>query len=263
VNEITAQTALITGASSGMGADFARQLAERGTNLVLVARREERLKQLRDSILEKHPVQIHVIPADLANPEARQILFESLQSRSIQIDILINNAGLGVYGKFVKTPWDKTNNMLHLDIVALTHLTRLFAEDMVKRGKGHVLLVASTGAFQPTPTYAAYAAAKSYVLSFGEALNYELKSTGVNCTVLCPGVTETEFFDVSGQKMTFFQKITKMKSEKVVRIGLNAMFNRKPSVVAGRMNAFMAWNTRLYPRKMVTSIAAFLMGKPE
>jgi short-subunit dehydrogenase len=149
---------------------------------------------------------------------------------------------------------------LELDVAALTHLTRLFAADMASRRFGYILLVASTGAFQPTPKYAAYAAAKSYVLYFGEALHYELRKAGVGCTVLCPGVTRTEFFDVAGQQMTAFQRRTAMPSAEVARIGIRAMLNRRSCVVAGRLNSLMAWSTRLAPRQFLAAMADKLIG---
>jgi short-subunit dehydrogenase len=176
------------------------------------------------------------------------------------VDVLINNAGYAVYGEFQTTEWERTHQMLEVDIVALTHLTRLFAADMASRRFGYILLVASTGAFQPTPMYAAYAAAKSYVLYLGESLHYELRKSNVGCTVLCPGVTRTEFFDVAGQQMTAFQRRTAMPSAEVVRIGIRAMLGGRSCVVAGRLNSLIAWITRLAPRQFLAAMADRMIG---
>jgi short-subunit dehydrogenase len=253
------RTALITGASSGLGADFARQLAAYGCDLVLAARRVERLRALQAEISGQGGVKVDCIPIDLLEQDAPQELFERLAAAGKQVDVLINNAGLGIYGEFKDIPWEQQRQMLELDVVSLTCLTHLFLPGMLKRGYGRILLVGSTGSFQPTPTYAAYSAAKSYVLSFGEALHYELRHTGVNCTVLCPGVTRTEFFEVAGQQMTWFQRLTAMESADVARIGLRAMLKGRSCVVAGRMNAFIAWGTRLLPRQFLTAMADRLM----
>lgn len=253
------KTALITGASSGLGAEFARQLAARGCQLVLVARRAERLRDLQRDISTQHGVSVECVAMDLVERDAPQRLYDQLNSLGRTIDVLVNNAGQGLYGKFTAVPWGSLHRMLELDIVALTHLTRLFAADMVKRKSGYILLVASTGAFQPTPTYAAYAAAKSYVLSLGEALHYELRQSGVRCTVLCPGATRTEFFDVAGQRLTLYQRMTMMESSTVARIGIEAMLKGRSSVVAGRLNALFAWATRLMPRQMLAGLASRAM----
>jgi short-subunit dehydrogenase len=253
------KTALITGASSGLGADFARHLAACGCQLVLVARRAERLRELQTEISTRHGVSVECVAMDLVETDAPQRLYDQLNSMGRAIDVLINNAGRGLYGEFTTVPWESLHQMLELDIIALTHLTRLFVADMVKRESGYILLVASTGAFQPTPTYAAYSAAKSYVLSLGEALHYELRQTGVRCTVICPGVTRTEFFDVAGQRMTPYQRMTMMESSTVARIGIEAMLRGRSSVVAGRLNAIFAWATRLLPRQILTGLAARAM----
>lgn len=253
------KTALITGASSGLGADFARQLAERGCNLILVARRLDRLQALQAEISARHPVSIQTLACDLLQKEARQDLFDQLQRQGQVVDLLVNNAGLGVFGEFKDNTWESLEAMLELDVVALTHLTHLFLPGMLARNSGYLLLIGSTGSFQPTPYYAAYAAAKSYVLSFGEALHYELRASQVKCTVLCPGVTRTEFFEVSGQAVTAYQRQTMMESAEVVRLGLAALLQGRPSLVAGWLNALLAWGTRLLPRQALAATTARLM----
>jgi hypothetical protein len=251
--------ALVTGASSGLGADFARQLAAHGCDLVLVARRRDRLEALAVEIRQKLDVRIDVIDADLGIEEQRIDLFGRLEGDGKHVDILINNAGFGVNGRFVDIPWDREEQMLQIDIVGLVHLTKLFVPGMVSRGFGRVLQVASIGAFQPTPTYASYSAAKSFVLMFGEALNRELSKTGVSCTVVSPGVTATEFLEVAGQTPTPYQRLMMMKSQDVVRIGLGAMIRGRSSIVPGLLNAISAWSMRFVPRFLATIIAGRMM----
>jgi len=244
---LAGKTALVTGASSGLGVDFARELAQRGCSLVLVARREERLKQVQAELQAAHGIKVMVVTLDLGDPQAPQLLYDHLKAQNTPVDILVNNAGFGVFGMELDIPWDKTRQMLMLDIVALTHLTKLFGRDMVKRGSGYMLQVASIGAYQPSPTYAAYSAAKSYVRSFSQALNFELRGTGVSSTVISPGVTATEFLQVSGQKRTWFHNATMMTSSEVAAAGIRAMLRRRYSIVPGFMNWLASLFTNLTP----------------
>ena len=254
-----ASTALITGASSGLGVEFARQLAARGCNLILVARREDRLQAVRAAIQAQYDVEIKIVVADLSSSEAVQALHDEIRADGLSVDILINNAGFGVFGEHMQIRWQREQQMLMLDIMALTQLTKLFAQHMLAGKGGYILQISSIGAYQPSPNYAAYAAAKSFVLNFGEALNYELRGTNTSCTVLSPGVTATEFLEVAGQRPTLYQRILMMNSADVVRIGLNAMFKRKSSVVSGWLNAFMVWSNRLLPRRWSAAVANRLM----
>jgi short-subunit dehydrogenase len=245
------KTALVTGASSGLGVDFARELAMRGCRVVLVARREDLLKKLQQELTAQYKAESIVVTLDLGQPNAPQALYDLMKQQHVQVDVLVNNAGFGVFGADLEIPWEKTNQMLQLDVVALTHLTKLFARDMVRRSFGYVLQVASIGAFQPSPTYAAYSAAKAYVLSYGEALNFELRDSGVSCTTVCPGVTATEFLAVAGQHRTWFHESTIMTSAKVARIAIRAMEKRRYSVVPGFMNWLTAFFTRFTPRPVL------------
>lgn len=254
-NILHGKTALITGASSGLGVDFARLLAERGCHLVLVARREERLKAVQHELVERYGVRVAVIPMDLTAENAPQDLYDQMRTSSVVVDVLINNAGYGLFGAFIDIPWTRQANMLELDIITLTHLSQLFVTDMVQRNFGYILQVSSNGAFQPTPTYATYAAAKSYVLSFSEALSYELRDTNVRCTAVAPGITATEFLSVSGQRPSLYQRLVLMKSEEVAQIGIDAMLQGKASVVPGWHNALAAWSNRLIPRRLQAAIA--------
>src|SRR4029077_11639599 len=190
-DELKGRTALVTGASSGMGVDYARELARGDTLLILVARRRDALERVAKKMRDHHGFEVRVTPADLSDASARERLFRELEAEGSQVDMLLNNAGFGLFGKFAESDWERVNQMLQIDIVALSHLTRLFTLGMIARRWGRILLIASTAAFQPVPIYAAYGAAKSYVLSLGVALNHELRGTGVSCTVACPGVTAT------------------------------------------------------------------------
>lgn len=249
------KTALITGASSGLGVDFATILAERGCNVVLVARREDRLRTLADELRQKHGVQAHVIAMSLSELGAPQRLYDRVRELGLTIDVLINNAGFGVHGPFASVPWEREQEMLMLDIVALVHLTKLYVRDMLARDSGYILQVASIGAYQPSPTYGTYSAGKAFVLSFGEALNYELRKSNVKVSVLSPGVTETEFLDVAGQKRSLFQRMSIMPSRPVAEIGIDAMLRGRPSKVAGAMNALNTWSLRFMPRRLQAAIA--------
>jgi short-subunit dehydrogenase len=262
MKDIRGKTALVTGASSGLGADFARQLAGRGCSLILAARRAERLQEVQAEIANRYAVPIESISMDLAETGAPQRLYDQLKEAGRTVDILVNNAGLGLFGGFTAIPWDKLHQMLEIDMVAVTHLTHLFLPDMMKQKSGWILFVSSIGAFQPTPTYAAYSAAKSYVLSLGEALHYELRGTGVGCTVVCPGVARTEFLAVAGQRTTLFQRLLMMESETVARIGLTAMLRGRSSVVTGLPYSFFAFSMRFLPRQTAATLAEWAMREP-
>lgn len=257
--ECRGRTALVTGASSGLGADFARDLAARGANLVIVARRDDKLTLLADEICTAHGVDIKAIPMDLGTERAPQELHRQLTEAGLAVDFLVNNAGFGVYGDFLTLDWERENAMLQLDMVTLTHLSKLFGRDMAERGSGAMLQIASTGAFQPSPGYASYAAAKAYVKSFSYAIDHEMRPRGVTSTVLSPGVTATEFLQVSGQRRNWFHKLTMMQSPAVARVGIDAMLARRKGVVAGWMNKLAAHSNRMNPTAVSTGIAAVAM----
>ena len=251
------KTALVTGASSGLGIDFATILAEGGCDLILTARREERLRELADRLAAEHGVRCEVIPLDLAQPGAPQALADEVDARGLSVDVLINNAGYGIYGEFLGIEWERDRAMLELDVMSLVHLTKIYGRKMAERGEGRILLIASIGGFQPSPMLAAYSAGKAFVLSFGEALNYELKSKGVAVTVLSPGATETEFVEVAGNpEVKPIQKAMFMKSRPVAAIGLRALAKGRSSVVAGMRNASLMWLWRFSPRSWMAPIAA-------
>jgi uncharacterized protein len=253
--QLRGQTALVTGASSGLGLDFARELAARGADLVLVARRAALLRDHGDDLAARHGVKVTTFPMSLAERDGPQRLYDGLRDAGIAIDILVNNAGSGVYGRFADGEWERECAMLDIDIFALVHLTKLFVRDMQARNCGHILQVASIAAYQPTPLYACYGGAKAFVLSFGEALSCELRNTGVSCTVLSPGVVETEFFRVAGQTLTRYQRLTAMPGATVARIGVNAMLKRKSSAIPGLANRLGAFLPRMLPRRASAALA--------
>jgi len=257
--ELKGKTALVTGASSGLGVDFARELGRRGCHVVLVARREAQLSEVAAEVSASHGVEATTVAMDLGEADAAQRLHERLKGEGKRIDALINNAGFGVFGDAVDIPWERENAMLQLDMVTLVHMTKLFGKDMRDRGEGAILQVASNGAYQPSPGYASYAAAKAFVLSYGYAVAYELRGSGVSCTVLSPGVTATEFLRVSGQKKTWFHKLTMMDSPTVARKGIDAMQARRGSTVTGWINKIAVHSNRMNPRWMSTAIAHQVM----
>lgn len=259
MRDLTGQWALVTGASSGFGVDFAHLLAERGANLVLAARSVDAMEHLAAELRERHGVRTQVIGIDLARAGVGIELRDRLMQAGIAIDILINNAGYGVYGDFLSQPVARALDMLQLNMLSLTELTHAFAEGMAARGRGKILLVSSIGGYQATPTYAAYSASKAYVLLFGEALHEELKDRGVTVTVLSPGITATRFLAVSGQKATLYQRLVMMQSRPVARLGLKALFAGRASIVPGWLNALTAWSNRLMPRMVQRRVAFALM----
>ena len=229
------ETALITGASSGIGKTFAQQLAAQKKNLVLVARSEEKLKQLAAELEQKEQIKVIVIPQDLTQPRAGQLLYETLKSKGCQIDLLINNAGFGDYGNFSDRSLDKQINMIQLNITVLTELTRLFLPDMKQRDKGGIINVSSIAGFQPLPYMSVYAATKAFVLNFTEALWAENKGSGINILALCPGPTESEFFDRAEFPNSLAQDAPNgvVSSEEVVEEALKALEKNKSTVVTG------------------------------
>jgi short-subunit dehydrogenase len=252
--------ALVAGASSGLGADFARILASTGCHLILVARRQGRLEALKKEINADFDVSVKVIPMDLSLPESSQKLYDQIKEVGIVVDVLINNAGFDIYGEFLDIDWEHTHQMLQLNMITVAHLTWLFAQDMASRNFGYILHIASNGAYQPSPLYAAYSASKSFVLSFSEALNYELRGTNVKCTALSPGITVTEFHKVSGQKEgSLYYRLTKMDSMTVARMGIEALLAGRPSLVPNWMVSVMAWSSQRIPRRLATAMAAWLM----
>ncbi|UPK29177.1 SDR family NAD(P)-dependent oxidoreductase [Bradyrhizobium sp. 195] len=242
--------ALITGASSGLGLEFADLLAAQKVNLVLAARRQEPMDRLASDLRRKYGVDVLVEAINLAAPGAATRLKSSLDARSVTVDILLNNAGFGLHGDFLDTPIEHTANMIQLNITTLTELTYLFGHDMAKRRSGHILLIASLLAFQAVPSYAAYAATKAYVLALGEALHDELRPNGVVVTSLCPGHTATGFDAAAGATASAVLRLLTMKPRPVAASGIRALLQGKAMVVAGFSNKMAAFSNRLTPRSM-------------
>jgi short-subunit dehydrogenase len=247
------QTALITGASSGIGADFARLFAKDGWDVVLVARSEGKLREIAAQLEQEHGISATVLTADLARAEAPQEIAEALRGR--EIDALVNNAGYGLTGPFIETDLTTELEMIQVNISALTHLTKLFLPAMVARNRGHVLNVASTAAFQPGPLMAVYYATKAYVLSFSEAVADELRHTEVKVTALCPGPTQTGFADVANMRQSrLFTMMRPMSSMAVAKEGYRGMKSGRRVVVTGLKNKLLAQSVRVSPRRVVTAI---------
>ncbi len=251
--------ALVTGASSGLGIELARALAARRINLALTARSEAPMQRLADDIRQKHGVEVVVQPADLSVPGGTDVLCRHLDGRGVEPSILINNAGFGLNSAFIDHDPERLRAMLQLNIISLTELSHAFGRRMAARGGGRILLVASLAAYQPDPLLAAYGASKAYVLSLGEALHVEL-APKVGVTVLSPGLMDTGFNDASGFRTPPFLKRTESLPATVARIGLDAMFAGKPSIVAGRLNKAMAFSNRMLSRHFAAQ-ASYNMAK--
>jgi short-subunit dehydrogenase len=245
--------ALITGASSGIGAELARLCAKDGYAVILVARRAGRLAELADNLVREHRVEARVIAADLADAAARVALHD--QTRADNVEILINNAGFGLRGAYTETDWDAEARLIQVNMIAVAHLTKLFARDMSLRGSGRILNVGSTAAFVPGPFMAMYYASKAFVVSLSLAIANELQGSGVSVTVLCPGPTRTEFEAAAGVRDSNLFEGPVMTAEEVAREGFLAMMAGKPEVIAGTRNRWMILGTRLAPRKMLAGIA--------
>ena len=226
------KTALITGASSGIGKEFARIHAARGGNLVVVARSKGKLDALKQELEAKHHIHVTVIARDLTKSEAPKQIYEAVKQVGIEVDYLINNAGFGGHGKFHEREWESDLNMIKLNVIALTALTRLFLPDFVARNSGKVLNVSSTASLMPGPLQAVYFATKAYVTSFSNAIAEELHDTNVTVTALLPGATRTEFAEVANMEDTSLFK-NAFSAESVAVSGYEGMLQGKLDVLAG------------------------------
>jgi len=244
--------ALITGASSGIGAELAKLCAKDGYPVILVARRGDRLTALAESLEREYAVTARVLTADLADPRACETLHRQVSGEPVAI--LINNAGFGLRGPLTGTDWAVEASLIQVNVTALAHLTKLFATDMVKRGTGRILNVASTAAFVPGPFMAMYYASKAFVLSFSLSVANELQGTGVSVTVLCPGPTKTEFIQVAGIADSRLFEGSAMTAEDVALEGYKAMLAGRPEIIAGARNRWMMRLTRLAPRTLLANI---------
>ena len=253
-------TAVITGASSGLGAEFATQLAHRGADVVLVARREDRLRELADRIHAEHGVTATPVALDLTEPHAATELRRVLEARGISIQTLVNNAGFGMKGNFAEADPARLASMLQLNVAAVVALTREFLPDLQRDGRGALINVASTAAYQPCPNMALYGATKAFVLSFTEAIAYETRHSDLRVLCVSPGATRTEFFDVVGTEDAAVGRF--QSPEQVVSLAFNALDRRTVpvSVVAGRLNAFTAKVAGLAPRRATLALTGRLLA---
>ena len=245
--------ALITGASAGIGEALAEELAAGGTNLVLTARRKDRLDALVQRLAGTYKIATQVFPADLDDPAAPEEIFSFTRDKGIEVDLLINNAGFGKYGEFHSVAKERLLEMVQVNCSAVVHLTHLFVQGMVARRRGDILILASTASFQAVPYISTYAATKAFDLLFAEGLAEELKPYGIRVCALCPGSTESEFHVVAGQDKFIHRAET---AQKVARTGLRALAARKSYVISGLGNYLGAHGERLVPRRLVTRTAA-------
>jgi uncharacterized protein len=250
--------ALVTGASAGIGWELARQLAEGGANLVLTARRRDRLDKLASELAAKNGIRAETIAADLGRPEAPGEIYAFTAAKGIEIELLVNNAGFGAYGPFYQANLSRQLEMVQVNCSAVVHLTRLYLPAMVQRRHGDILILASTAAFQAVPFIAVYAATKGFDLMFAEALAEEVRPRGIHVCALCPGSTATEFHDVAGSPSHAIRR--EETAEKVARVGLEALAKGKSYVISGAVNYLGAHTQRLVPRGVVTRAAAKLFA---
>ena len=248
------RSALVTGASGGIGLELARELAAHGFDLVLVARRRDKLQELASQLIADHGVNATIIAADLSEASAPQTVFDTVSGAGLRIDVLVNNAGLLLEGRFGATPLEDELRLLQVNVVALTALTRLFLGPMLERNDGRILNVASIAAFSPMPNLAIYAASKAYVLSFGDALHQELVGTKVTATTLCPGVTETGM--VEGTNLAKVPSMMIQDAKSVAREGYRACMAGKPVHVAGLANEFATQWLKYQPAWLRRAVTA-------
>ncbi len=255
-------TALITGASNGIGLELAKVHASKGDNLVLVARNLSKLNDLKATLEQQFNVKVYVIGKDLSQLNAAQAVYDETTAQKIQVDYLINNAGFGEFGMFVETDWNKEAQMIQLNITALTQFTKLYLHDMVARRSGKIMNVASTAAFQSGPTMAVYYATKAYVLSFSEAVDNEVRGKGVTITALCPGATESGFQAAAAMEESALVKDRKLPTSQVVaEYGYKAMMRGKTVAIHGWLNTILATSVRFLPRALVVKVTRKIQDK--
>jgi uncharacterized protein len=248
------ETVLITGASAGIGLELAHLFAANKSRLILVARRQEKLTALAEELHQSHGIEVTVLPHDLSDPAAPQAIFDDLTGRGLVVDVLVNNAGFGAVGSVAHLPLERQLKMIQVNVVALTHLARLFLPGMTERRRGGILNVGSTAGFQPGPNMAVYYATKAYVVSFSEALAEELVDTEVHVTCLAPGPTATEFGAVSGMNESLVFKLGAMNARAVAQAGYEGFRQGKALVVPGPMNKLGVFSVRLAPRSLVRKL---------
>jgi uncharacterized protein len=260
-NENLRNTALVTGASSGIGEAIARRLALEGFDLIIAARREDRLRSLAAQIETETKRRVTPIAADLSSLSGTRALVSAIEAQGLTVSFLVNNAGFGIHGMMADQSVDRTLEMIHLNVTALTFLTHHYVKEMVARGSGRILQIASIGAFQPSPYYAVYAATKAFVLSFSEALHHELDGTGVTVTTSCPGLTDTEFHEVADHIKPSWMKSITMSADEVARASVVATLRGDRVTVPGAANWATSVAAQLLPKSVVIPFAAASMKK--
>lgn len=250
------KTALITGATHGIGYELAKQFAEHGHDLVIVSRKKEDLQKVSKELTKEYGVQVWTITSDLSLYDSPEKIFTFLKKKEISIEVLVNNAGFGLFGRFSETDLEKELNMIHLNVMSLTHLTKLLLPGMLKRKAGYILNVASTASFMPGPLSAVYFATKAYVLSFSEAIAQELQGTGVQVSALCPGPTKTGFGSRSGGDSTglFANNALAQSAQEVATITYRDLLKGKRIIIPGWRNKIQIFLLRFAPRSLVTKI---------
>ncbi len=251
------KTVLITGASAGIGKETAYVYAENNFNLILVARRKENLEKIKQDIEEKQKVKVDIFDMDLSKSQSAEQLYNKVKDANLKVDVLINNAGFGINGEFIKIDIKHEEDMLMLNMISLTKTTKLFAKDMVNKKEGHIINIASTAAFQGIPKFATYAASKAYVLHFSEAIAQELKKHNVFVTAINPGATQSEFADTAGFKGDVFSKAP--SSRDLAEFIFTSAKKKKISAIHGFKNKMMVFSGRFSPRNMVVKIAGKMM----
>ena len=252
-------TALVTGASEGIGYELTRLFAENGYDVVMVARSKGRMNEIADEVEKEFGISAQVIKKDLSVPGSSEEVYEE----SPEIEVLVNNAGIGTCGFFHENDTESEVDTVRLNVETPTHLTRLFLEDMVERDEGRILNVSSMAAFQPGPTMAVYYATKAYLLSFSEALSNELKGTGVSVTALCPGPTETAFIRKAGEENSRINEGDKMSQRTVAEAGYNGLMKGKNVVVPGFKNRMLVRLTKIAPKSLVIRVVRYLQEPKE
>lgn len=255
--------AIVTGASAGLGVEFARLLAGDQHDLLLVARRMDRLEQLAATLRTDHGIKVHCLSVDLNQAQAGEKVHDYTQKHKLSVDVLINNAGFGASGPFVDLDLQEQLRIIQVNVAALTHLTGLYLPGMIERKKGRIMNVSSTAAFQPGPLMAIYYASKAFVLSFSEAVHHEVRKTGVTVTCLCPGPTPTEFQHAAKMESSrLFNSRMMIDPATVAKVGYQAMRKGKRLVIPGRVTNILAFSNRLVPRGLALRFAErFQKGK--
>lgn len=251
------QTALITGTSSGVGVDFARELARRGFDLILTARRLDRLEAVKEALLDEFSVNIDVLASDLSSRQGAEQLYQDVQKLNRRVTMLVNNAGLGKYGPTLEQSLDEIDSMIQVNVTSLTVLARLFAADFQEQGSGFILNHASFSAMQPPPHYSVYAGTKAYVLAFSQALNQDVRKSGIRVSALCPGFFTSEFLEKAEHEPRLVVKLIMLKPQMVARAGIRGVLRGKPVIIPGLGYKILNLLMRLTPRSFATWLADF------